>query len=84
MPTPRVGAAGSTLNGKFQVIGGRNGTTYLNTVEAFDPAANSWTTRPSMPTARAALGVGGLSGFLYAIGGRNGSSILATNERYAP
>jgi hypothetical protein len=67
MPTPRVTAAAVTIGGKLHVIGGRNGTTYLNSVQAYDPVTNSWTTGASMPTARAALGAAGVGGFVYAV-----------------
>jgi N-acetylneuraminic acid mutarotase len=84
MPTARAAASGAAVGGKLQVIGGRNGNIYLNTMEAYDPLTNSWSTRTSMPSSRAAFGVGGISGFLYAVGGRDIGSALAVNERYAP
>jgi hypothetical protein len=79
-----VAASGAAIGGKLQIIGGRNGNTYLNTVEAYDPLTNSWSNRASMPTGRASFGVGAISGFLYAVGGRDIGSALSTNERYAP
>jgi hypothetical protein len=84
MPTPRVNAGAAFIGGRWYVLGGKNGAAYLNTVEAYDPAANAWTSRSAMPTARAALGVGGVSGLIYAVGGRNATAALATNQRFTP
>jgi N-acetylneuraminic acid mutarotase len=79
-----MNAGAAVLGGKLYVVGGRSGTAYLKTVEAYDPATNAWTSRPALPTARAALGVGGVSGLIYAVGGRNATAALATNERFTP
>jgi hypothetical protein len=84
MPTVRTALAGAVIGGRLHVIGGRNGGTYLNTVEAYDPVTDSWAARPAMPTPRSGLGVGVISTLLYAIGGSNSTSVLATNERYTP
>ncbi|MBU1662113.1 MAG: hypothetical protein KKD28_11655, partial [Chloroflexi bacterium] len=66
-------------NGKIYAIGGHNGN-ILSTVEEYDPATDTWTTRASMPTARYLLGVAAASnGKIYAIGGT-----LATVEEYDP
>jgi cytochrome c biogenesis protein CcdA len=40
-----------------------------NVVEAYEPVANTWTTKEPMPTRRSGLGVGVLNGVLYAVGG---------------
>jgi N-acetylneuraminic acid mutarotase len=85
MPTARVATTATSIEGKLHVMGGRNGETYLNTVEAYDPVTDSWTIRASMPTGRSALGVGVINGQAYAVGGRRSStSVVATNERYTP
>jgi hypothetical protein len=71
-------------------IGGRNGTGLLNTVEAYSPATNTWTTLPALPTARADLAVaaapcpsGVENGCVYAIGGLSRGA-LNTVEMYSP
>jgi subtilisin family serine protease/N-acetylneuraminic acid mutarotase len=60
-------------NGKIYAIGGRGPTVWsgqLATVEEYDPATDTWTTRASMPTPREGLGVAAASnGRIYAIGG---------------
>jgi hypothetical protein len=76
--------AGAVVGGRLHVIGGRDGGTYLNTVEAYDPVADSWAARPAMPTPRSALGVGVINQLLYAVGGGNNGSVFAINERYTP
>ncbi|HET7790186.1 MAG TPA: kelch repeat-containing protein, partial [Gemmatimonadales bacterium] len=57
------------------------GTT-LNTVEAYDPATDTWTVKASMPTQREGLAVAALKGLLYAVGG--GSEALLKVEAYQP
>jgi hypothetical protein len=56
----------------------------LNTLEAYDPATDTWTPLPPMPTARAQLGVGVVNGIVYAVGGRDGMTDLSTVEAYDP
>jgi N-acetylneuraminic acid mutarotase len=55
----------------------------MDTVEAYDPATNTWTTKAPMPTARWELGSGVVDGILYAIGGLN-DQYLSTVEAYDP
>jgi kelch-like protein 1/4/5 len=83
MPTARVGSGAGLISEKLYIVGGRNGSTYFNTVEVYDPFTNSWTSGAGMPTTRGALGVGVISGTLFAVGGRNPpTAALATNERF--
>jgi N-acetylneuraminic acid mutarotase len=90
MPTARVGLAGGIINGKFYAVGGVSsmcGSTELcNTVEAYDPSSDTWTTKAPMPTARWRLAAGVVNGILYAVGGCcdvNGVAI-DTLEAYDP
>jgi len=55
----------------------------LNTVEAYNPTTNIWTTKESMPTASTGLAAAVVNGRLYAIGGAN-NVILNTVEAYDP
>ena len=59
-------------------------TNPLSTVEAYDPATNTWTTDASMPTARDGLGAGVINGKLYAVGGENSTGQLRTLEVFNP
>jgi len=72
------------VNGVVYAVGGWNGVASLGTVEAYDPAGNSWTTEASMPTAHHGFGASVVNGILYAVGGYNGSSYLATVEAFTP
>jgi hypothetical protein len=90
MPTARAYLAAATAaDGKLYAIGGYNSGActpfgYCATVEAYDPATNTWTPRAPMPTARAGLALAAAAnGKLYAVGGFNGST-LATVEEYDP
>ena len=51
IPTPRQ-MLGAASDGKLvYAVGGTNGTSDLATVEAYDPAADTWTTMPELPAA---------------------------------
>ena len=82
MPTARNPAVG-VVNGIVYAVGGWGASNYLATVEAYDPATNTWTTKASMPTPRFGLAVGVVNGILYAVGGYVANS-LATLEVYQP
>lgn len=73
MPAPRfaLGAATLVVNGRTQVfaVAGASGSSLLNSVEAYDPALNTWTTVAPLPTAREGAGVVALNGRLYVVGG---------------
>jgi len=78
------GAAASS-NGKIYVAGGKNGFNYLNTVEAYDPANDTWTQKAPMSQGRSGVRlVEADNGKIYAIGGFDGSSYLNTVEEYNP
>lgn len=92
LPTPRHGLGVGTVDGVIYAIGGagaftgnHEATNYKATVEAYDPVADSWTTKAPMPTPRYGLGVGVVTGVLYAVGGEDSShAALATVEAYDP
>ena len=73
------------INGIIYVAGGNNGTAAVTTLEAYDPATNTWSTRAPMPTARvAAVGVVS-AGRLYVIGGYPvNTTPLSRVEVYTP
>jgi hypothetical protein len=60
------------------------GGSVVNTVEAYDPVADTWAPKASMGEARTFLAAAMASGVLYALGGDNTSTILPTNEAYTP
>jgi N-acetylneuraminic acid mutarotase len=94
MPTARTMLSSGMVNGKIYAIGGYTGSystqIIVSTVEEFDPAADTWTTKTSMPTARSGLASAVVNNIIYAIGGSspthagtcNGS--CSTVESYDP
>ncbi len=69
----------------YDPTGGDVAIVYVDAVEVYDPASNSWTSVPEMPTARMGLGSAGLvNGQLYAVGGLADGEPTALNERYNP
>jgi N-acetylneuraminic acid mutarotase len=73
------------VNGIIYVIGGI-GTTgeFLDTVGAYDPATNTWTTMAPMPTARGYFRAESVGGVVYAIGGEGAAGRLSVNEAFTP
>ena len=73
------------LDNMVYAIGGHDGTSYLQTVEKYDPNNNMWSTDvATTSTCRTSVGVAVLDGYLYAIGGQDGGSCLDLVERYDP
>jgi hypothetical protein len=69
------------LDGKIYAIGGHQLTsTYLNSVEMYDPVLNTWTVKANMNVARTNHKCVVLSGKIYAIGGENPSSVNSVEE----
>jgi N-acetylneuraminic acid mutarotase len=89
MPTARaVLAAATGSDGRIYAIGGNilgfNFHDVFNTVEAYTPATNSWSSVAPMPTARFGLAAtAGGDGRIYALGG-TGNGVLNTVEAYSP
>jgi len=90
MATRRNGLGVGVINGVLYAVGG--GTVVsgsqghcINTLEAYDPATDTWTTKAPMPTARCGVGVGVIDGVLYAVGGYPDlGAELTTVEAYDP
>jgi N-acetylneuraminic acid mutarotase len=93
MLTARTWLSSSVVNGKIYVMGGAltyQGTaqdTALSTVEEYDPATDTWTSKADMPTPRACVSTSAVNGKIYAIGGSPGTPWyqgLTTVEEYDP
>ena len=98
MPTARAGfaisAASDATSEKIYVIGGEvvgsHDCTTVQTVEAYDPATDNWTTNLAEPPAkrwRAAAGT--LRGIIYLVGGVSSAGgvcgeVVGTVEAYDP
>jgi N-acetylneuraminic acid mutarotase len=75
----------AALNGRLYVVGGADyfGSA-LATVQVYNPAADSWTSRAPMPTPRFNPAVAVLNGMIYAIGGGTSNVPLGAVEAYDP
>ncbi len=76
MPTARQGLSTSVVNGKIYAIGGidASGGSYpsaktFSTVEEYDPATDTWTTKSEIPTARGFHSANVVDGRIYVFGG---------------
>ena len=75
MPTPRCHASTAVVDGIIYAIGGVDWEEPMPklvfpTLEAYDPATDTWEKKTDMPTARACC-ASALDGKIYAIGGSN-------------
>ena len=95
LPPPlRFRPSGGTLDNMIYLVGGSTLDdfcvhTVLNTVQAYDPATDSWSEKPPMQSARAQVGLGvdHVNHLLYAVGGTSSApdyTALATVEVYDP
>ena len=76
IPTPRQMLGAASDGKQVYVLGGTNGTSDLATVEAYDPAADTWTTLPELPGRRSDFGVADADGRLVVVGGVSGGEVL--------
>src|SRR4030042_3262777 len=93
MPTARraLGVAIDS-NGLIYAVGGYDGVgEFLNTLEMYNPANDTWTIKPPMPIRRNAMGFvfHSATNKFYAIGGFNGSGafpdpLINENDEYDP
>ena len=90
MPSSRYGSGVGVVNGVIYVIGGLFGAPFQNpiihqTVEAYNPATDSWSTKAPMPTARWLVSATVSEGVIYIAGGNlNSFTITSAFEAYDP
>ena len=72
-------SASASVNGKFYVIGGMDGS-YVGTTMEYDPVNNSWATKAAMPTPRYFAAAAVANGKIYVIGGYNGTTLNVVEE----
>jgi N-acetylneuraminic acid mutarotase len=81
MPTSRYEFGAAELNGLIYAIGGNPGCgpagSAKRDVEAYNPAANSWSTKALLPVGSWGAGVASANGKIYVIGG----GMNSTNSR---
>ena len=69
MPTTRAHVSVAVVDGIIYVVGGwKLNVGVVATMEAYNPATNSWTTKASLPTVHATE-VAVVNGIIYAVGG---------------
>jgi N-acetylneuraminic acid mutarotase len=73
MPTARSALGAGVINGRIYVAGGEFQDSHMmatfRSVEAYDPASNSWSILPSMPVSRHGLAAGVIGNRLILVGG---------------
>ena len=86
MSTIRSNFPASVVDGKIYVMGGHGISSYLDTVEMYDPSNNTWTLRANMGQGKSYFESVSLAGMIYAMGGvgNNGSSFFKSVEMYNP
>ena len=76
------------INGVLYEAGGTDCCVVVNSVFAYDPATNTWSTKAGMPTKRSRAASGVMAGKLYVAGGHDFSGntlvLLANLEAYDP
>ena len=84
MLTARRGVAVAGATGILYAIGGNNSAgAALNTVQAYNPSTNTWSTKASLPAARqSGNGATTITGTIYVAGGQDASGAL-TRTLYA-
>lgn len=76
IPTARRMPGAASDGALLYVVGGSDGSTELATVQAYDPATDSWTTLPEIPGRRSDVGVTITDGRLVVVGGLAGGQAL--------
>ncbi len=83
MPTARSALGSGVYNGRIYVAGGEFQDPHMmatfRSVEAYDPATDSWTIMPSMPVSRHGLAAGVIGNKLILVGGDVQSSGSGVN-----
>ncbi|KAJ8959124.1 hypothetical protein NQ318_022381 [Aromia moschata] len=84
MLTKRCRLGVAMLGGKLFACGGYDGSSFLQTVEMYDPSTNKWTYVAPMNAQRSRVALTANMGKLWAVGGYDGISNLVTVEVYDP
>ncbi|OBG97514.1 protein kinase [Mycobacterium sp. E136] len=76
--TPRQMLSAASDGKRVYAMGGTAGTADVATVEAYDPAADSWAAMPELPEARSDFGVAATDERLVVVGGTSAGQVLKT------
>ncbi len=82
LPGPLYGGSGDFYNGRWLLAGGTpNGNSIFDSVVAWDPAANTWSSLTTMPQGEVIFGAATVGESFYTVGGqfRLGSSYYSAN-----
>ncbi|XP_017677942.1 PREDICTED: kelch-like protein 10 [Lepidothrix coronata] len=82
MSSRRSGAGVMAYGNHVYAVGGFDGNSCLQTVEAYNPIANAWRAVPSMLNPRSNFGIEVMDGLLFVVGGFNGFSTTMAAEWY--
>jgi len=86
MPTGRNHLAVAAIDGLVYVAGGRFDAGFTSeatdTLELYDPATSTWSSRAPMPTARGGVNGIAVGGCFYVWGGEHADGVWAENEVY--
>ena len=76
MPAPgRSLPAAAAVNDKVYVVGGYDGTNYLQDCDEYDPSTNTWTSKADMPApGRCWLAAAAVDTKVYVMGGSDGTA----------
>lgn len=80
---PRSLSAAAPLGGRICVVGGFDGSEFLNSMDVFAPDRQCWEPGPDLLHRRGGLALTTAGGHLYACGGREGSRYLNSVERFS-
>ena len=85
MGTPRAGLKATAVNGIIYAIGGTDVARALRrTVEAYDPATNSWAPKAALPEPLEPTGATTLNNKVYVAGGRTSGGVSQARYFYNP
>ena len=73
-----------TYNGKIYLIGGYDSYIYLDSVEIYDPATNTWSMGPKLPYPIYGMTSHVIDDKIYVVGGYDGFDFLDASEIYTP
>jgi N-acetylneuraminic acid mutarotase len=83
MPTARNGTHAVVESGIIYVMGGYNGATFIDTVESYNPATNTWNTEAPMLGTKDVPAAGLLGTTIVVAGGANApGSVTGDTEGY--